>query len=159
MTTILCKGKLIVKNNRRIQGLTLIVVSPLIAYFILAILLPHPQHVAYNDRDAPNIYSPDITALRDYADISINSSFQRFEEITKASLIALGRDERCWEGQNSWKVNDRYGYSCAKKSTRVYGLNSNDIRSDLLVIDEALKANGWKSYDDGFDYLISKYYD
>lgn len=112
-------------------------------------------------KPAPDPNSSNIIAKRDAAKTSINQAFEALDASIGFTNYATSTHDRCYEGQNNWKVHDGYSHRCGYRVTRFYGFNG-DFRQQMIDFEQKIDSIGWEHPDDGaltLRRIMEDYYD
>lgn len=139
----------------------IIVAIPILGYFLLVIGFSGGiDGVISNVKPAPNPENFSIIAKRNVAKDSISKSFIELEHKMGFTNYATSSHDRCYKGQNNWKVKDGYAHRCDYRITKYYGF-SGDFRQEMLGFDQKLLSIGWSHTDNGLTMskMFVNYYD
>lgn len=121
----------------------LIIAIPFLGYLLLVISLSGGIDGVVNDlKPAPNPESSNVATKRSYVKQSIETSFTELDNKIGHRNYATSFHDRCYQGQNNWKVKDGYAHRCDYRLTKYYGFNG-DFRQEMLVLDQKLVSASW----------------
>lgn len=155
------------KKNRKWKKIVVIAVFiviaiPFLGYLLLVISFSGGISGVISDlKSAPNPESSNLVSKRNAARNSINSSFTELDSKIGFTSYAVATHDRCYEGQNNWKVHDGYAHRCTYRVTKFYGFNG-DFRQKIINFEQQIMNSGWKpAYSSGFPIkeIMEQYYD
>lgn len=151
------------KRKKILIIIVLVIISiPLIGYLLLYIALSGGIKGVISDlKPAPNPESSGIILKRNSAKDSTGNSFAELDKEFGLTNFATSTHDRCFEGQNNWKVQDGYAHRCTYRVTKFYGFNG-DFRQQLINLEQQIIDSGWESADSsGFPMkeIMEHYYD
>jgi hypothetical protein len=147
--------------------LGVIVAAPFLAYGGFIVLLNGGiANTIRNLKPEPNMERASIKSARDKRSGDIESALRSIGANNDFTAFATGKDDRCYEGQNNYKVAQGYAHRCTLRLTRYYGFDG-DFRQRMLDFEKSLLSSGWKNglSDDpaarvqNMEYMMTGYYD
>lgn len=137
----------------------IIIAIPILGYLLLVISFSGGIDGVISDlKPAPNPESSSIVAKRNVAKDSISNSFIELERQIGFSSYATSTHDRCYKGQNNWKVKDGYAHRCDYRLTKYYSFNG-DFRQEMLGFDQKLLSLGWSPNGLTMSKMFVNYYD
>jgi hypothetical protein len=100
-------------------------------------------NIIRNARPAPDPHGPRITRARMKATEEIEAALTAIDSQAGFTSYATSTDDRCYKGENNWKIKDGYAHRCTVRMTRFYGLNG-DFRAHVLGLEDSLASSGWQ---------------
>lgn len=119
-----------------------------------------------NLKPEPIMERASIKSARDELNGNIDSALRLIGANNGFAAFAAAKDDRCYKGQNNYKVTQGYAYRCTLRLTRYYGFDG-DFRQRMLDFEKSLLSSGWKNglSDDpaarvqNMEYMMTSYYD
>lgn len=121
----------------------IIIAIPLLGYLLLVISFSGGISGVISDlKSEPKPESSSVVSERNTAKDSINSSFTELGSKIGLTNYATSTHDRCYEGQNNWKVKDGYAHRCTYRITKFYGLNG-DFSSKMVDFEKTIYDLDW----------------
>ncbi len=95
-----------------------------------------------NLKPAPNVEGRTIARKRLRATKELEAALAALDSGTGFTSYATSTDDRCYKGENNWKIKDGYAHRCTVRMTRFYGL-SGDFWAHMLGLEHLLASDGW----------------
>jgi hypothetical protein len=111
-----------------------------------------------NTKPAPDIHSSKLVAKRMATQKTIEANLDALEISDGPAKYATSTHDRCYKGQNNYKVQDGYAYRCTFHVTRYYGMNG-DFRAQMMAYEKLLRANGWRAPTSNLEKIMTDFYD
>ena len=112
-------------------------------------------------KPGPNPNSSSVIAKREQTKQSIFASFDELNNVVGHTDKATSTHDRCYHGQNNYKVQDGYANRCAYRITKYYGFNG-DFREHVLSFEQRIIDLGWISRErdpNPIKIMLEDYYD
>jgi hypothetical protein len=147
--------------------LAAIVAVPFLAYGAFILLLNGGiANTIRNLKPEPIMERASIKSARDELTGNIDSALHLIGANNEFIAFATAKDDRCYKGQNNYKVTQGYAHRCTLRLTRYYGFDG-DFRQMMLDFEKTLLKLGWKAglSDDpiarmqNMEYMMTNYYD
>jgi hypothetical protein len=100
-------------------------------------------NVIRNLKPAPDVESRTITRKRLRATEAVEAALATLDAGTGFTSYATSTDDRCYKGENDWKIKEGYAHRCTVRITRFHGM-SGDFRANMLGLEHLLEADGWQ---------------
>jgi hypothetical protein len=91
----------------------------------------------------PDAKSKSIVELRRDGTRDADQALADAATMLGAEIVGRASNDRCWEGQRNWKVDDGYDYRCSLLRALVVGFDG-DFRGRIARFDQRLFASGWE---------------
>jgi hypothetical protein len=125
--------------------LGVIIAVPLLAYGGFVVMLNGGiANTIRNLKQEPDMERTSIKSARDKLSGDIESALGFIGEKNDFVIFATGKDDRCYKGQNNYKVTQGYAHRCTLRLTRYYGFDG-DFRQRMLDFEQSLLSLGWKN--------------
>ena len=123
-------------------------------------------NIVRNLKPAPDVNGPSITHKRVKATGEIKAALAVVDAGAGFTSYATSTDDRCYKGENDWKIKEGYAHRCTVRETRFYGM-SGDFRANMLGLEDLLASGGWQlprsslpeQPPASFREMFTKYYD
>jgi hypothetical protein len=102
-----------------------------------------PGNIVRNLKSAPDAESPAIARERLRATEEIEAALAAVDAGSGFTSYATATGDRCYKGENDWKITDGYAHRCTVRTTRFYGM-SGDFRAQMLGLEDLLASGGWQ---------------
>jgi hypothetical protein len=100
-------------------------------------------NIIRNAKPAPNVDGRRITRARLTATEEIEAVLAFLDARTPFTSYATSTDDRCYKGENDWKISEGYAHRCTVRITRFYGI-SGDFRAHTIGLEDLLASSGWQ---------------
>ena len=138
---------------------TIIIFVLAVLLFVYAISSGGIDGIISSRKLPPNPESQRIVAKRNSAQTAISDSLNALEREADFTYHATSTHDRCYKGQNNWKVKDGYAHRCDYRVTKFFGFNT-DFRQTMIDFDKTLIALGWSAQAvSSIPTMITEYYD
>jgi hypothetical protein len=114
-------------------------------------------NVVRNLKPAPDVEGRTITRKRLRATEEVEAALAAVDAGTALTSYATSTDDRCYQGENDWKIKDGYAHRCTVRMTRFYG--SDEFRRHVLGLEDQLASSGWQLPPATFREMFATYYD
>jgi hypothetical protein len=91
----------------------------------------------------PDPMGAEIVSLRESGARKADRALAQATRLLGGEVLGRASNDRCWEGQRNWKVDDGYDYRCALRRVVVVGVDG-DFRKLIARFDRRLFAAGWE---------------
>src|SRR5262245_39637409 len=85
----------------------------------------------------PDPESRSVIRARVKATKEVEDSLAVLDTSTGFSSYATSTDDRCYKGENNWKIKDGFANRCTVRITRFYGIGD-DFRAQRLGLEDVL---------------------
>jgi hypothetical protein len=100
-------------------------------------------NIVRNLKPAPDAEGRTITRKRLRATEEVEAALAVVDAGTGFTSYATSTDDRCYKGENDWKITEGYAHRCTVRMTRFYGM-SGDFRAHMLGLEDLLASGGWQ---------------
>lgn len=100
-------------------------------------------NIIRNLKPAPDVERRTITRKRLRATEEAEAALAVLDAGTQFTSYATSTDDRCYKGENDWKIKEGYAHRCTVRMTRFYGMNG-DFRAHMLGLEDLLASGGWQ---------------
>jgi hypothetical protein len=97
-----------------------------------------------NLKPRPDLNDVAIKSDRTALEAAIAGALQSIETNRGFTAYATSKDDRCYEGQNNYKVTEGFAHRCTLRLTRFYGFDG-DFRQQMIDLEKTLIDAGWKN--------------
>jgi hypothetical protein len=91
----------------------------------------------------PDAQSEEIVELRRDGTRAADRALVNAAKMLGGEMLGRASNDRCWEGQRNYKVDEGYDYRCSILRALVVGFGG-DFRSRIARFDQRLFASGWE---------------
>jgi hypothetical protein len=91
----------------------------------------------------PDAKSDAIVELRRDGTRDADRALADAAKMLGGEVLGRASNDRCWEGQRNWKLDEGYDYRCSAFRALVVGF-AGDFRSRIARFDRRLFASGWE---------------
>lgn len=143
------------KKQVAITGLAIIAALLLAGCSLLSVTIGNSIR---NSKSAPDANSASITRKRAKLTRAMEADFGALGAGTDFVRQAIATDDRCYKGENDWKVQSGFAHRCTIRITHFYGMNG-DFPAKMIGLENLLSANGWTLPRASITELLTGYYD
>jgi hypothetical protein len=97
-----------------------------------------------NLKPRPDLNDVAIKSDRKALEAAIEGALQPIGTNRGFTAYATSKDDRCYEGQNNYKVTEGFAHRCTLRLTRFYGFDG-DFRQKMIDLEKTLIDAGWKN--------------
>jgi hypothetical protein len=149
----------------------LLAVAGLVVLFLLYAGLAFAALFGALDRlggDPPREGDPEVVAAREASAVALRQDAALVTQSAVlpslpagAALLAQGEVvPPCQEGQHNWKINDDFDLACSQSRREVVTVpDTVSFRADMVRLDEALRAQGWRPAFQPIPDVLTGYWD
>ncbi len=114
--------------------------------------------VLLNMKSAPNPESAKLISLRQETINVLTDVKEEIPTLKEFTYFESVFSDKCYKGQNNYKVKDGYAYRCTYRTTHFYGFDS-DFKGTLQALHQDLISKGWVVIGRSIDSILHQYYD
>lgn len=140
-----------------VTGIVLVSI-PLIGFLLLYLSFSGGvSGIILNMKTEPDANSAKITTKREEVKDTIDGAF-RFTDSLGFKLYATSTHDKCYKGQNNWKVHNGYAYRCDYRITKYYGFDG-EFKPQMQTFDQTIKLASWEEVGSSMENVLTNYYD
>ena len=150
------------RSTKKVTRLAIVVLAavftPMLSGCLSLLFSGGVGNIYRNLKPAPEAEGRTLTRKRERATRDAEAALAFVDTAPGLTSYATSTDDRCYKGENDWKITDGFAHRCTVRTTRFYG-TSGDFKSQLLGLEDLLASGGWQMPRSTFRSMFATYYD